>query len=183
MGRKTIYIKPEKEALYEQAVQMSGNDSLSAILEKAVENLVRERDSSYYNILLTAVLSRTSVPLIFQRLITELKKHFQSSLPELWNKANHTLDVMRFKGFFNEEAGVFRGIESVGSEQTLDDQLWYRGILEDMKWLDDLYLLSISPEFAEYEQEYRDYIESEVKKIISPEDFERLIQRINMKAK
>lgn len=179
MSRKTIYVKPEKEGLYEKAIQLSKKESLSALLEEAVERLVQEKEGYYRWILLVAVLDRTCSlqPILLQELLPELGRFLKESLPELWKRANLALDVLKYKGLFDEEKCLWKGsCTGYSVEDGIEGRLWWRGIREDMSWLDEIFEIVTGSEYHTYEQEYKNDLHQKIIKTMSKENYELAIK-------
>ncbi len=184
MPAKTIYIKPGREELYEKAVRLCNADSLSAILEEAVENLVKEKEGYFRWVLLVATLERTPTPCIFQELLGGFRESISDRHPELKCKADHALDVLSHLGFFDKEDGIWHGPKAgMGSAGGFDAQLWYRGIMDDLDWLDELHEMAVGPAFAEYERQYEEALKTDLHKLLPEKDFERVCQGLDRKKK
>lgn len=179
MGRRTIYVKPEKEELYSRAVKLSNDGSLSAILEEAVEALVEQKEGRFHETLLVAVLGRTVLPPIFQLLVDSAGRLFKKEAPALWNRANHVLDVLNASGVLDEANGVWLGPKAgVGKEQGLNSALWYRGIHEDLTWLDELCEIALGRQFGEYEREYKSTYQTFLKEALTERQFSEVWERL-----
>lgn len=183
MGRKTIYVKPEKEALYEKAVKLSNKDSLSAILEEAVENLVKKMEGTYKTVLLIATLNRfLSMPYLFRILVNEAGINCQEKSKELWDKANYTLDVFYQVGIFDEDKRVWLGPRTGQPYNDVTDTLWYRGFSDDLSWLDEMYEIATGSEFNEYEDKYKESVKSALKEVLSTEQIQIIEEMIKKRS-
>jgi len=148
MSGKTIYVKPEKEYLYDKAVKYSGQKSLSSLIEKTIDNLIQENERNFRDALMIRATDR-SVPTSAIGLLTEIAK--KSFSRELLDKADHTLDVFEYNGLFVD--GVWKGPKVRGSD---DDSFWYVTMVgDDDSSLEEMYNIAISQEFNEMEKDYK----------------------------
>jgi len=149
MARKTIYIKPEKENLYERAVKYSGQKSLSAFFEKTVEDIIEKNEKDFRKSLLIVALEYSPPPSIIGELIGLAEKLLSK---ELLDEAAHALEIFEFKGLL--EGGTWKGPKA-GRD---DDFIWSRAEEDDDSWLEEMYSIAISPEFKEMEKEYNNFL-------------------------
>ena len=147
MAGRTIYVKPEKEYLYDKAVKYSGQKSLSSLIEKTIDNLIQENERNFRNALMIMAADRSGVTSSIGLLIELAKKSISK---ELLDRAEHVLDVFEDKGLFN---GIWKGPKSRGGD---DDWFWYVTMVEDDDSnLEEMYNMAISQEFNEMEKDYK----------------------------
>lgn len=176
MARKTIYIKPDKEELYEKALKYSNEKSLSAIIEKAVEKIVSEKEKYLRDALLIKVLKRTGAPRIFFELVTIAKR----SIPEeVLKEADYILDVYEFKKIFDRLNGNWKGPETgfEGHRSMVFERAFYE---DDIGWLDEMYSIATSDTFKKYKDEYTEEIKNDLlrmKEDIGNEKFAKIIEQ------
>ena len=148
MAGRTIYVKPEKEYLYDKAVKYSGQKSLSSLIEKTIDNLIQENERNFRDALMIMAADRSGVTANIGFLIEMAKKSFSK---ELLDKADHTLDVFEYKGLF--ESAIWKGPKIKGGS---NDYFWYVTIVEDDdSSLEEMYNIAISKEFNEMEKDYK----------------------------
>ena len=147
MSGKTIYIKPEKKNLYERAVKYSGQKSLSALIEKTVEDIIEKNEEDFRKALLIVALKYSPPPSIVGELIGLAEKLLSK---ELLDEAALALEIFEFKGLL--EGAIWKGPKA-GRD---DDFIWSRADQDDDSWLEEMYSIAISPEFKEMEKEYNE---------------------------
>jgi len=148
MAGTSIYIKPEKKYLYDKAVKYSDENSLSALFEKTVENIVEENERNFRDALMLMAVDRGSVTSAIGLLIEIAKKSISKGLLD---RADHTLDVFEYKGLFEND--IWKGPKVRGGS---DDWFWYVTMVEDDdSSLEEMYNIAISQEFNEMEKDYK----------------------------
>lgn len=159
MARKTIYIKPDKEELYEQAVKLSDEKSLSAVIEKAVQKIVWEKGVYLKDALFAKTLDLLSWPKDFPTMIIYrfIQISFGSLPDELLDKADYILEIFEYKKLLNSCDGIWKSNEE--NEMKIFE---YDG---DLEWLEEMYELTTSPKFEEYEKEYHREIKEKIENL------------------
>jgi hypothetical protein len=147
MAGRTIYVKPEKEYLYDKAVKYSGQKSLSSLIEKTIDNLIQENERTFRDALMIMAADRSGVTANIGFLIEAAKKLISK---ELLDRAGRVLDIFEYKGLFD---GIWKGPKARGGD---NDWFWYVTMVEDDDSdLEEMYNMAISQEFNEMEKDYK----------------------------
>lgn len=147
MAGRTIYVKPEKEYLYDKAVKYSGQKSLSSLIEKTIDNLIQENERNFRDALMIMVADRSALPSNLGLLVELAKKSISK---ELLDRAEYVLEIFEYKGLF--ENGIWKGPKARGG----DNDWWYVTMVEDDDSdLEEMYNIAISQEFNEMEKDYK----------------------------
>ncbi|MFW6016352.1 MAG: hypothetical protein ACOCRK_07920 [bacterium] len=155
MARKTIYIKDDKEHLYDKALKLSGERSLSAIFEKVVEELVQEKSADLQEALYVIIMKDLKRDL-HDTVFIRMGLHF---IPDdLLMEASYIVDILRHFHFLNNNIwkSPFRELEfDIVNNKTIyseNEDDW----LDIDLWLGEMFDFVISSDFEEYKDMFKE---------------------------
>jgi len=172
MARKTIYVKPENEDLYEKAVNLSDEKSLSALVENAIKKVIEEKGNQFWEALFVKIME-FETDCTDHNKIYFLNRIALDELPDnLLRKAEKTLEIFRFKGFL--EDNIWKGPNSEREYNILSEEI------DIAEWLDEMYELAISPEFKKNKEEYERRTAKEIEESdLDPETKQQILNKLN----